>query len=101
MGLPFWSRGARAREGWANLSREKEEQEQVKKKKKKTENEKEGSWEKEREKAQSTPLVSPVHSWPQVPACSPGQCRVLLTASLNQHTHPGFQGNPSSSQDLE
>lgn len=39
MGLPFWSRGARAREGWANLSREKEEQEQVKKKKKKTENE--------------------------------------------------------------
>lgn len=54
--------------------------------KKKKENEKEGSWEKEREKAQSTPLVSPVHSWPQVPA---------------EHTHRSFQGNPSSSQDLE
>lgn len=51
MGRPFWSRGARAREGWANLSREKEEeQERVLKKKKKPGNEKEGSWEKEREK---------------------------------------------------
>ena len=54
MGLPFWSRGATARQGCANLSREKEEeQEWVKKKKKrkrKTENEKEGREGKRKEK---------------------------------------------------
>lgn len=103
MGLPSGPVGPELEKGVQIYQERRKKNRNRFKKKKKTEIEKEGrnGREKEREKAQLTPLVSPLHSWPQVPACSPGQCRVLLTASLNEHAHPGFQGNPSSSQDLE
>lgn len=80
MGLPSGPVGPELEKGVQIYQERRKKNRNGFKKKKTTEIEKEGrnGREKEREKAQLTPLVSPLHSWPQVPACSPGAAEAFL-----------------------